>query len=57
MFLYKLDGYGLGDIQYKWTHGPSRSIKIASDMRLSQFDLIGHPAGNETVIQPQGKSV
>ena len=42
------------DIQYVWTHGASKSIKMATDMRLSQFDLIGHPAGNETAVQPQG---
>ncbi len=49
------DGYGVEDIQYIWTHGAHKSIKMAPDMRLSQFDLIGHPAGNETAIQPQGK--
>ena len=37
---------------YVWTHGPTNSIKMASDMTLSQFDLIGFPAGNETLSQP-----
>ncbi len=36
------------DLQYVWTHGADRSIKMAPDMRLSQFDLIGFPAGNAT---------
>ena len=49
-----IDGYGVEDVQYVWTYGALKSIKMASDMRLSQFDLIGHPAGNETAAQPQG---
>ncbi len=50
------DGYGIEDVLYVWTHGPSKSIKMASDMRMSQFDLIGHPAGNLTAKNPQGTS-
>ena len=39
---------------YTWTHGPGNSVKMAPDMRLSQFDLIGFPAGNETVFNAGG---
>ena len=48
------DGYGVEDLLYEWTHGPARSIKMASDMRLSQFDLVDFPAGNETYVQHRG---
>ena len=55
MIFTPVDGYGVEDMLYEWTHGPDGSIKMASDMRLSQFDLIAFPAGNETVIQYRGK--
>ncbi len=42
------DGYDKDDVAYIWTHGVDNSIKMASDMTLSQFDLIGFPAGNES---------
>lgn len=48
---FLLDGYGVEDVQYVWTFGPSESIKIAPDMTLSQFDLIGFPHGNDTLRQ------
>lgn len=51
------DGYSISDVQYIWTHGASKSIKMASDMRLSQFDLIKIPAGNETLSQPHGNEI
>ena len=50
------DGYGTEDVRYIWTHGNDDSIKMASDMTLSQFDLIGFPAGNETLRSPSGNS-
>lgn len=51
-------GYGVNDVVYKWTHGADKSINTAADMTLSQFDLIGIPAGssNETFAQ-KGQSV
>ena len=44
------------DLVYHWTHGADSSIKMASDMRLSQFDLIGFPTGNGTLIDTGGTS-
>ena len=38
---------------YQWTHGEN-GIKMASDMRLSQFDLIGFPFGNGTLTDTGG---
>lgn len=46
------DGYGSAEVMYWWTHSPNTSIKISSDMTLSQFDLIRFPHGNETRFQP-----
>lgn len=43
------DGYNTDDVVYIWTHGPDKSINIANDMTLSQFDLIGYPHTNENV--------
>merc|ERR1719422_1221798 len=40
-------GYTKNDLVYQWTAG--RGVNIASDMKLSQFDLISTPTGNETV--------
>ena len=39
-------GYTKDDVSYQWTTG--RGVNIASDMKLSQFDLISTPTGNET---------
>jgi hypothetical protein len=53
------DGYGSTDVIYWWTHAPEteRSIKMASDMTLSQFDLVRFPHGNGTQYQPhRGRS-
>ena len=49
------DGYRTNDVVYVWTHGAAGSIKMAPDMTLSQFDLIGHPAGNTTLINADGE--
>jgi hypothetical protein len=48
------DGYGSTDVIYWWTYASEtgRSIMMASDMTLSQFDLIRFPHGNETQFQP-----
>ncbi|GFU53517.1 transposable element Tcb2 transposase [Trichonephila clavipes] len=37
-------GYSDRDIQYKWN--PARSVVIASDMKLSMFDVTDTPTGN-----------
>jgi hypothetical protein len=42
------DGYNENDVLYVWTKGANKSIKIAADATLSQFDIIGIPAGNMT---------
>ncbi|KAK2172085.1 hypothetical protein NP493_994g01006 [Ridgeia piscesae] len=41
-------GYGEDDVLYTWTHGADGSIKMAPDMKLSQYDLVGLSAGNAT---------
>ena len=51
------DGYSARDVAYVWTHGNGKSIKMASDMTLSQFDLVGIPANNETAKRPGGKNI
>ena len=51
-FAHILDGYTVNELVYHWTHGVNKSIKMATDMTLSQFDLIGFPAGNETDSKP-----
>ena len=43
-----VDGYGEDDVLYTWTHGADGSIKMAPDMKLSQYDLVGLSAGNAT---------
>lgn len=48
-----LVGYTNNDLLYQWTAG--RGVNIASDMKLSQFDLISTPTGNETVRLNHGK--
>ncbi|XP_023346187.1 gamma-aminobutyric acid receptor alpha-like [Eurytemora carolleeae] len=45
-------GYTADDVTYKWTTG--RGVNIASDMKLSQFDLISTPTGTETTLRNQG---
>ena len=37
---------------YRWTTG--RGVNIASDMKLSQFDLIQTPTGNSTIQLNKG---
>ena len=46
-------GYTAQDILYRWTAG--RGVNIASDMKLSQFDLISTPTGNETTLRSKGR--
>ena len=46
-------GYSERDVLYRWTKG--RGVNIASDMKLSQFDLIQTPTGNATTIVNKGK--
>lgn len=46
------DGYGITDVIYKWTYGANKSVKMAPDMTLSQFDLIGIPSGKENKTFP-----
>ena len=41
------------DLIYQWTAG--RGVNIASDMKLSQFDLISTPTGNETHFLNHGE--
>ena len=45
-------GYTSQDVSYNWTTG--RGVNIASDMKLSQFDLIATPTGNETTERSKG---
>ncbi len=37
------EGYTYRDVQYTWTHGNGKSIKMSPDMRMAMFDLIGSP--------------
>ena len=46
-------GYNSNDLIYQWTAG--RGVNIASDMKLSQFDLISTPTGNETHFLNHGE--
>ncbi len=45
-------GYTNNDLVYRWTEG--RGVNIASDMKLSQFDLISTPMGNATTFLNKG---
>lgn len=45
-------GYSKDDVEYRWTKG--RGVNIASDMKMSQFDLIKTPTGNATVEVNKG---
>ena len=47
--------YPSTDIRYQWTSG--RGVNIASDMKLSQFDLISTPVTNGTVWINRGMLV
>lgn len=47
-------GYDTSDVLYIWTYGAGNSIKMASDMTLSQFDLIDFPQGNQTISHARG---
>ena len=49
-----LVGYSKDDVEYRWTKG--RGVNIASDMKLSQFDLIKTPTGNATIEVNKGKN-
>ena len=49
-----LVGYSNDDVEYRWTKG--RGVNIASDMKLSQFDLIKTPTGNATIEVNKGTS-
>ncbi|KAH9490184.1 hypothetical protein Btru_043892 [Bulinus truncatus] len=40
--------YSIEDVEYNWRYGQSRSIELAPDLRLSQFDLVGFPLTNYT---------
>ena len=53
-FLILPVGYTAQDISYLWTAG--RGVNIASDMKLSQFDLISTPTGNETTLRSKGNT-
>eukprot|EP00095_Tigriopus_kingsejongensis_P011181 maker-scaffold456_size166325-snap-gene-0.27 protein:Tk11181 transcript:maker-scaffold456_size166325-snap-gene-0.27-mRNA-1 annotation:"gaba-gated ion channel grd isoform x2" len=46
-------GYTINDVIYQWTAG--RGVNIASDMKLSQFDLISTPTGNSTTFLNKGQ--
>ena len=46
-------GYTIKDLVYQWTSG--RGVNIASDMKLSQFDLISTPTGNISTFLNKGK--
>ena len=50
--MYLTVGYSERDVLYRWTKG--RGVNIASDMKLSQFDLIQTPTGNATTIVNKG---
>lgn len=45
-------GYSVRDVQYKWN--PARSVVIASDMKLSMFDVTDTPTGNLTEVLQKG---
>ena len=46
-------GYTIKDLNYEWTSG--HGVNIATDMKLSQFDLISAPTGNSTMNVNKGK--
>lgn len=50
---YVADAYTLDQVEYIWKHGYD-SVKISKDVKLSQFDLQGHPISNYTSTQRRG---
>ena len=65
-------GYTSDDVSYRWTTGRGVNIarwqqsllssdtnnnQHCSDMKLSQFDLISTPTGNETTLRSKGKTI
>ena len=50
-FLFQLFsvGYTTRELLYRWKDGNDRSIKWSRGLTLSQFDLTGSPAGNNTI--------
>ena len=55
MYNFVAVGYTHEDVVYQWTSG--RGVNIASDMKLSQFDLISTPTGNATLSRSTGEWV
>ena len=56
LFVFQFtDGYPRDQLLYVWKNGNQQSIVTAKDMRLSQFDLAGHPAWNFTVNNRSGE--
>ena len=53
MIFFQTVAYTSSDLIYQWTAG--RGVNIASDMKLSQFDLIATPTGNQTITLNNGK--
>ncbi|XP_023216037.1 gamma-aminobutyric acid receptor alpha-like [Centruroides sculpturatus] len=45
-------GYASKDVLYVWN--PARSVVTAPDMKMSMFDLIGTPSGNQTETMRKG---
>lgn len=51
------DGYTLSDVVYRWMYGDNKSVKMAPDMTLSQFDLVGIKEGQDNkTIQFKGET-
>lgn len=56
VFCKYADGYDTSDVIYMWTNDSDLpTIQIASDMTLSQFDLVGMTYSNKTLQRPNGK--
>ncbi len=47
------DAYTQDQVAYIWKHG-NNSIKISEGLRLSQFDLEGHPLSTYTTSNTRG---
>ena len=45
-------GYDSTELRYQWNQ--NRTVDIAPDMKMSQFDLISTPVGNSTVFMKSG---
>lgn len=52
LFSFFTVGYTVRDVMYIWND--KRQVAIAEDMKLSQFDLIATPSGNETDLVKSG---